>query len=310
MKKINKKKVLITGSSGFLGSNVADALYDKGYDIVLFDKTPSPYKQKGYKEILGDILKTEDINKAIKGCQYIYHFAAQADINNSSNDATQTIQSNIIGTQNILEVARQNKIERVLFASTIYVYSELGSFYRVSKQACEKMIEEYKREFDLNYTILRFGSLYGPRANEFNAISDFLTQAMLHRKIIRRGDGEEVREYIHAKDAAELSVLALENDFENKHLIITGNQQIKVKDLLTMIKEIFQGNLVIEYADKEDLHHYEITPYAYKPLAASKIVPKKHIDLGQGLLDLIYDLEMKHEKDKTSIKVSLRKRKI
>ena len=111
-------------------------------------------------------------------------------------------------------------------------------------------------------------------------------------------------------DAAELSVLALENDFANKHLIITGNQQIKVKDLLTMIKEIFQGNLEIEYADKEDLHHYEITPYAYKPLAASKIVPKKHIDLGQGLLDLIYDLEMKHEKDKTSVKVSLRKRKI
>jgi UDP-glucose 4-epimerase len=310
MRKNNKKKVLITGSSGFLGSHVADALYNNGYDIILFDKTPSPYKQKDYEEVQGDILKTEDINKAMKGCQFVYHFAAQADINNSSNNPTQTIQSNIIGTQNILEVARQNKIERFLFASTIYVYSELGSFYRVSKQACEKMIEEYKREFELNYTILRFGSLYGPRANTFNSISDFLTQAMLDRKIVRRGDGEEVREYIHAIDAAELSVLALQDDFKNKHLVITGNQQIKVKDLLTMIKEIFQGDLVIEYADEEELHHYEITPYAYKPLAATKIVPKKHIDLGQGLLDLIYDFELQHEKEKKSVKVSLRKRKI
>jgi UDP-glucose 4-epimerase len=83
-----------------------------------------------------------------------------------------------------------------MFASTIYVYSELGSFYRVSKQACEKIVEEYQKEFDLDYTILRYGSLYGPRANEFNFISNALVQALKNKKIVRRGDGKEVRECI------------------------------------------------------------------------------------------------------------------
>jgi UDP-glucose 4-epimerase len=197
----------------------------------------------------------------------------------------------------------------LLFASTIYVYSELGSFYRVSKQACEKIIEEYEKEFNLNYTILRFGSLYGPRANKFNGIRDFLTQALKNKKVVRRGDGEEIREYIHVKDAAQMSVDALDEKFKNKHLIITGNQQIKIKDLLTMIREIFNGEIEIKFDMEEELHHYEITPYNYKPQVAQKITSDTFYDLGQGILDLIYDLEMKINKGNSGKKVGLRKRK-
>ena len=196
-----------------------------------------------------------------------------------------------------------------MFASTIYVYSELGSFYRVSKQACEKIIEEYQLEFDLDYTILRYGSLYGSRSNEFNFISKVLNQALKNKKIIRRGDGNEIREYIHVKDAAQLSVDALDDKYINKHLIITGNQQIKVKDLLIMIEEIFGGEIEIEFGDEEELHHYEITPYNYKPQIAKKIVPDTHYDLGQGLMDQIYDIEMSMDKENGGKKVSLRKRK-
>jgi UDP-glucose 4-epimerase len=184
----------------------------------------------------------------------------------------------------------------------------LGSFYRVSKQACEKIIEEYQLEYNLNYTILRFGSLYGPRANRFNGIQDFLTQALKNKKIVRRGDGEEIREYIHVKDAAKLSVRALEDKNINKHLIITGNQQIKVKDLLIMIKEILDGDIKIEFGQEEELHHYEITPYSYKPQVAKKITTMTHYDLGQGLLDQIYDIELNLQKESTPSKVSLRKR--
>ena len=76
-----------------------------------------------------------------------------------------------------------------------------------------------------------------------------------------------------------------------------------------MIREIFQGSVEIEYLDKKELHHYQITPYAYRSQVAMKIVPKTHHDLGQGLMDLIYDLEEQMEKDKTQIKISLRERK-
>jgi UDP-glucose 4-epimerase len=217
--------------------------------------------------------------------------------------------ANIIGTQNVLEAARKHEVKRFMFASTIYVYSELGSFYRVSKQSCEKIIEEYQREFDLDYTILRYGSLYGSRANEFNFIANSILQALKNKKIVRRGDGEEIREYIHVKDAARLSLDAIDDKFRNKHLIITGHQQIRVKDLLIMIKEIFGGEIEIEFGDEKELHHYEITPYNYKPQIAKKIISDTHYDLGQGLIDQIYDLEISLDRKNGSKKVSLRKRK-
>lgn len=306
---MNYKKVLVTGSSGFIGSHVADALEEEGYQVILFDAVASPYKTKTQKEYIGDILNPVDIKKAMKDCKYVFHFAAQADISSSSEDPTKTIHNNIIGTQNILEMARRSNVKRVLFASTIYVYSELGSFYRVSKQACEKIIEEYQREFGLNYTILRFGSLYGPRANDFNAIRSFLIHAIKEKKIIRRGNGEELREYIHVKDAARLSVIALNEKHTDKHLVITGNQQIKIKDLLTMIREIFNGDIEIEYDFEEELHHYEITPYNYKPQVAQKITSNTFYDLGQGLLDLLYDLELEMNIENGGKKIGLRKRK-
>ncbi len=303
------KKVLVTGSSGFIGSHVADALEENGYQVILFDAVNSKYKIETQEEFIGDILNLDHISTAMEGCDAVYHFAAQADIGASSNMPIRTITANIIGTQNVLEAARKHKVNRFLFASTIYVYSELGSFYRVSKQACEKIIEEYQREFDLDYTILRFGSLYGPRSNEFNGIRNFLTQALINKKVVRRGDGEEIREYIHVKDAARLSIDSLNEKYKNKHLIISGNQQIKVKDLLVMIKEIFRGEIEIEFGHEEELHHYEITPYNYKPQVAKKITPDTYYDLGQGLMDQIYDLEMNLENENKSKKVSLRKRK-
>jgi len=306
---MKNKKILVTGSSGFIGSHVADALENEGYNVVLFDSYPSKYKTKSQKEYIGDILDLNDIEKAMKDCPYVFHFAAQADIDSSSEDPTKTIHNNIIGTQNILEMARRSNVNRVMFASTIYVYSELGSFYRVSKQACEKIIEEYQREFGLDYTILRFGSLYGPRANDFNAIRSFLIHAIKEKKIIRRGDGEELREYIHVKDAARLSVDALDKKYNNKHLIITGNQQIKVKDLLTMIREIFNGKIEIKFDLEDELHHYEITPYNFKPQVAQKITLDTFYDLGQGILDLLYDLEMERNKGNGGKSIGLRKRK-
>ena len=286
----NIKKILVTGGAGFLGSHIADALSNKGFQVVLFDSKESKFIKKGQEQYVGDILNYNDIDDASDGCDCIYHFAAQADIAKSTIDPTVTIKTNIIGTQNVLEVIRKKKIKKFIFSSTIYVYSELGSFYRVSKQSCEKLIEEYNKQFNLEYTILRYGSLYGPRANEFNFIYDMLKQAINNKKIERKGNGEEIREYIHVEDAARLSVVALDEKYKNSHVIISGNQPIKVKDMLNMVKEIFQNEIDINYSNELESFHYSITPYNYRPQIAKKIVLKSYYDLVQCIMDLIYEI--------------------
>jgi len=302
-------KVVVFGGSGFLGSHVADALTDKGYEVIIFDKVPSPYLRDKQKMVVGDLLDREKIKSVVQNTRYVYHFAGVADIKASSEIPWETLNVNIMGTCNILEACVEAGVDRFVFASSIYVYSELGSFYRVSKQACEKLIEEYANAFGLKYSILRYGSLYGPRANHFNSIRQMLKQALTEGIITRRGDGEEIREYVYAIDAASESVNILEDQFENKHIVITGNQPMKIKELLTTIREILGNKIKIEYLPSENQYHYEITPYSYKPQIAIRLIPQLYHDLGQGLLELLHDLEEEEFKMKHPNRIGLRDKK-
>ncbi len=285
------KKVVVFGGSGFLGSYVADALTEKGYDVTIFDIRESKFINEKQKMVLGDILEKNQVNDVVNNSQYVYHFAGLADINEAKLNPLETITSNVLGTTNILEACKNNNVDRFVFASTIYVYSELGSFYRSSKQACELIIENYFDEYDLNYTILRYGSLYGRRANQFNFIRNAVTQALLDNKIERKGDGEEVRDYIHIKDAAKASVEILNAEFINAHIMIKGTQTIKIKDLLSMISEIMGDKVEINYSKEAHYEgHYQLTPYSFRPRVAKKYILNTYHDLGQGLLDTIYDI--------------------
>ena len=129
----------------------------------------------------------------------------------------ETLESNIIGTANILESCLKNKIKKYLHASTVYVNSEQGGFYRSSKHSAELIIENYNEFFGLDFVIMRFGSLYGPRSNKFNFISNVIEEAVNKRQITRQGNGEEIREYIHIFDAAELCCKLIQNKYlDNK----------------------------------------------------------------------------------------------
>ena len=292
-------KAVIFGGSGFLGSHIADTLTKEGYDVTIFDTQKSKYLQEKQKMIVGDILDQKAVEKAIKGCDVVYHFAALADIEAAHLEPLKTVKYNILGTTIILEACRKYKVKRFVFASTIYVYSDAGSFYRSSKQACELIIENYKEVFDLPYTILRYGSLYGPRADEKNWIHRVLKQAIADGKITRYGDGEEIREYIHVEDAAKLSVDILSKEFENENVIITGNQPMKIKDLLIMIKEILGNKIELEFLPTESSIHYEITPYCFKPRVAKKLVGSQFYDFGQGILECLAELNNKHIPNET-----------
>ena len=273
-----------------MGSHVSDYLSKNCYNVTVFDVKKSKYLKNNQKMHIGDILDKDSVDSAVKGKDYVFHFAGLADINESRTKPVETVTNNILGTTNILESCRKRNVKRLIFASTIYVYSDLGSFYRSSKQACELIIENYKEEYDLNYSILRFGSLYGRRANDFNFIRNAILQAIKSGRIERKGDGSEIRDYIHVKDAAKASVEILNDKFKNSHIMIKGLQTIKVRELLMMINEILGNKIKIKYFQKAQYAgHYQLTPYSFRPRVAEKYLLETYYDLGQGLLDTIYD---------------------
>jgi UDP-glucose 4-epimerase len=286
-----ENRVIIFGGSGFLGSHVADALTVSGYDVTIFDLVTSPYLQQNQKMIMGNILDKEAVLSACKGMKYVFNFAGLADINQAKDDPERTILLNILGNQHILESAKQCGAKRFIFASSVYVYSESGSFYRISKQASERIVELYYDNYGLPFTILRYGSLYGRRADSRNSIYRFLHSALTKKMISYQGSGDELREYIHAEDAALATVKTLEQEFENKHVVLTGHQAFRVRDIMTMIAEILPGPMELNFENKHVEAHYNVTPYAYKPRVGKKLVVNPFVDMGQGVLDCIHELE-------------------
>ncbi|MCB9721128.1 MAG: NAD(P)-dependent oxidoreductase [Candidatus Omnitrophica bacterium] len=280
-------KVVVFGGAGFLGSHVADRLSDKGYEVYIFDIKPSCYIRPNQKMIVADIMDLYAVESAVKGARFVYAFSGIAGIKDASDEPLRTVRLNILGTAHILDAACRMNVERVVFASSLYVYSDLGSFYRSSKQACELLIEDYHKMYDLDYTILRFGSLYGDRANEFNYLRQAILQAFTEARISRKGDGEEIREYVHVRDAASASVEILDDRHLNRHVMITGAQAIKVKDMLAMIQEMMGNKIQIEYTSDRLEEHYKTTPFSFSPRVAEKYFGQSHLDLNTGLLDLI-----------------------
>ncbi len=280
-------KAIVFGGSGFLGSHVADALTSAGYDTAIYDMKKSPYLQKNQEMIIGNILDKKAVTKAVAGCDVVYNFAGVADIEEAHSKPVETVENNILGNTIVLDACRQNKVKRFVFASTVYVYSNSGSFYRSSKQACELIIENYNEVYGLPYTILRYGSLYGPRADDTNWVHKTLKQAITEGKITRLGDGEEIREYIHVEDAARCSVTILAEEFKNQSVIITGHQSIRVKDIMIMIKEILHNKVKLEFVPTDSSLHYEITPYTFNPKIARRFTGNTYLDLGQGLLQCL-----------------------
>jgi UDP-glucose 4-epimerase len=283
-------KVVVFGGSGFLGSHVSDELTKRGHEVIIFDRVKSQYLHDTQKMIVGDMMDRDLVRKAIEGVDYVYHFAAMADIHEARENPVEAANFNIMGTMFVLDACREFNVKRFVYSSTIYVYSNHGSFYRSSKQACELFIENYNKEYNLDFTILRYGSLYGPRANSFNFIRNVIHEALLEKRIQRKGDGNEVRDYINVLDAATASVDVLSEEYKNSYVMITGPQTMKVKEILEMIKEILNDEIEIEYQNGNFEGHYQITPYSFKPKVALKLIPKNYHDLGQGILDCIYDI--------------------
>ena len=259
--------ILVIGGSGFLGSHVCDQLSEAGHEVKVLDFVSSKWLKKNQTMIVGDLLNKKLLNEAVKGCNVVYNYAGISDLDEAMDKPYDTAEVNVLGNVNVLNACTLNGVQRYIYASTVYVYSRDGGFYRCSKQSAEHYVEEFQRSFNLDYTILRYGSIYGPRP-------------------------EARREYIHVQDAARASVAALSEEFRNQHVVLTGQESMCVLDMLKMVSEILDlPKDAVEVVPSKLVGHYVRTAYAYQPKLGHKYTPPFHVDLGQGLLQLIDEIK-------------------
>ena len=284
-------KVVVIGGAGFLGSHTADELTRRGYRVTIFDQIESPWLLGSQETVVGDVLDLDSVQSALEGAKYVYHFAGIADIDESRARPFETINLNIMGVATALNAAQLAGVERFLYASTMYVYSPFGSFYRASKQSAETIIEAYHERYKLDYTLMRYGSLYGPRAQSWNGLRKYVSEVVKTGKLEYFGTGRERREYIHVKDAARLSVDILDDKHRNKAITVTGSQVLNSSELIELIFEIAgKEKEVIFQGEGREGHHYSMTPYRYTPKQAQKLIPDEFVDLGQGVLEIVEEI--------------------
>lgn len=289
-------RVVVTGGAGFLGSHLVDALISRDHDVTIFDRV-RPSVTSAKHSVQGDLQDRAALVKVLAGHDAVYHLGGFADLNAAKTQPLETVLVNIVGTVNLLEAMREVGVGRLLFASTAYVYSREGGFYRCSKQACESYIEEHARAFGTRYTCIRYGSLYGPRADASNGVYRLLRTAMTEGKISYAGAPDDLREYIHVEDAARLSVDLLDPTFEQQHVMLTGPSPTRAAELFMMFQEILGRRIDVEYRRIEGpgSGHYAVTPYAFTPRPGRKLTTPHYVDMGQGLLRMIEDLHRELE---------------
>lgn len=286
-------RMTVFGGSGFLGSHICDKLSDAGHEVTIVDLTPSPWLRDGQKMIVGSILDEKVVENAVDGADMVFNYAGIADIGEANSRPVDTARINVMGNVQVLEACRKAGVNRYVFASSLYVYGKSGGFYRCSKQACEIYIENYQAMYNLPYTILRYGSLYGPRADRRNAIERFVHEALTKGVITYYGAPTALREYVHVDDASTATLEIIAPEYANQNIIISGNQPMRVGDLFKMIGEMLGKELVIEYQNDPNSGHYQITPYAFMPKIGRKLAPPLTVDLGQGILRV---MEEEHRK--------------
>ncbi|HEX6458035.1 MAG TPA: NAD-dependent epimerase/dehydratase family protein [Thermoleophilaceae bacterium] len=245
-------RVLVTGGAGFIGSFVVDQLRAAGHEAVIFDVRESPHHARGeVPTVIGDVLDYDAVREAARGCDAIAHLAAAADVGEVAKDPDTAERLNSRGTFNVLEAAREEGVQRVIYASTIWVYSEAeGSvdedvplhppahLYTATKLAGELYCRSYSELFGLDTTILRFGIPYGPRARAAAVVPSFVARALAGEPLSIAGTGEQTRRFVYVEDLAEGVVRALAPVAANRTYNLVGRDDVSIRNIADTVRDL------------------------------------------------------------------------
>lgn len=255
-------KILVTGGAGFIGSNVVDAYIEAGHEVAIADNLTTGKRQNlnpkaKFYEV--DIRDKQGLQKIISefSPEIINHHAAQIDVRKSVVDPVYNAEVNELGALNLLEAAVKSRVRKIIFSSTggaIYgeVIKKAGadeshpqepiSPYAITKRAAEMYLYSYKVNQGLNFTVLRYGNVYGPRQDplgEAGVIAIFCGKMLRSEQPTIYGDGNQLRDYIYVGDVAELNLLVLQKGDNQIYNVGTG-VGTSVNELFACLKEIMK----------------------------------------------------------------------
>lgn len=253
-------KCLILGGAGFIGSHLAEGLLAEGHEVRIFDRPnlalPSELRADPRIEWFeGDFLNEDDLARVVPGNEVIFHLVSATLPKSSNDNPAYDVESNVIGTLRLLNIARMNAVRRVIFASsggTVYglphtlPISETHSTeplvsYGITKLAIEKYLHMYHALYGVDYCVLRLANPFGERqrvGTAQGAVAVFLHRALHGETIHIWGDGSVTRDYIYIKDAIGAFIRALSYQGEQRVFNIGSGQGLSLNEILDAIEKL------------------------------------------------------------------------
>lgn len=264
-------KVLVTGGAGFIGSHLVDKLIEQNKEVVIVDDLSTGKKDyvnpkaKFYNlsinsKELEEVFKTENIS-------VIYHLAAQVDVRISVKDPEFDLKTNILGGLNLLNLSLKYNIDKFIFTSTGgAIYGDTENIptkeenetkplspYGINKLTFENYLYYYHKVFGLNYTVLRFANIYGPRqykGGEAGVIAIFINQAVTQNPLTLNGDGKQTRDFVFVEDVVEALVKSEQINYTGAINISTG-KETNLLDIISAVEKGLDNKLEIKKSEAQ-----------------------------------------------------------
>ncbi len=271
-------KILVTGGAGFIGSHLVKRLVKNGDEVVVLDTLLRGNKLdrdifKAIEFVKGDVKDKFLVDKLVKGCDLVYHFAAVLGVDVVADNPVETMDTEVIGMQNVAEAALENDVEKIIYASTSGVYGDSAikqsatetiqldprTSYAIAKRYNEIYLAAQFEEKGLNSISLRFFNVYGPNQDSRMVVPRFFEQALAGQSLTVFGNGQQTRDFTYIDDTITSCIKLAEAAKGAEIYNIANEHEFTIEQLAKQIIKVTDSNSKIQYVQApKKRYDYEV----------------------------------------------------